>query len=135
MQPSQSRNPENKKSGVLKTTTWGTLIALSLLIAGLGLTGHLSPTGGTPQVVQTAANIPPDSSAGIPSVGHSSHEFSTGRGASNGRSPLAPLSGVLDNSGLTPQKAAPAGSNSLSSKSSSATIKDQAPAPQDPGAV
>src|SRR5882724_10823848 len=113
MQPSHSRNPENKSSGVLKTTTWGTLIALSLLIAGLGLTGHLSPTGGTPQVVQTAANIPSGRSAGLPSGAHSSREFGAGRGTSKGPSPMAPQSGVLDNSGLAPQKAAPADSNSF----------------------
>src|SRR5580704_7488771 len=133
MQLSHSMNPENKNSGVLKTTTWGTLIALSLLIAGLGLTGHLSPTGGTRQAVQTAANIAPGRSSGLPSGALSSHEFGSSRRTSNGLSPLAPQPGVIDKNGLTAQTAGPAGSNSFFSKSASAASKDQAPAQQAPG--
>src|SRR5579863_8170738 len=134
MQPSHSKNPEIKNSGVLKTTTWGTLIALSLLIAGLGLTGHLSPTGGARHAVLTAANIAPERGAGLSSGALSSREFGSARRATNGASSLAPQSGAIDNRGLTSQMAAQANGNLFFGKSSSAAIKDQAPAQQNPGA-
>jgi hypothetical protein len=35
----------NKEGGFLKTTTWGALIAVSLVLIGLGFTGHLPLCG------------------------------------------------------------------------------------------
>jgi serine protease AprX len=37
----QKNSPKSKTSGFLKTTTWGTLISLSLVVAVLGVSGHL----------------------------------------------------------------------------------------------
>ena len=59
MDRSPSKNPENKQGGLLKTTTWGTLIALSLLIAGLGLTSYVFLPHGSSQAIETTANISP----------------------------------------------------------------------------
>ena len=36
-----NKGSKHGSSGLLKTTTWGTLIALSLVVAFLGFTGHL----------------------------------------------------------------------------------------------
>src|ERR1700740_1858681 len=47
--------PTKNGGGLLRTTTWGSLIALSILVAALGLTGHLPATQRGAAALQTIA--------------------------------------------------------------------------------
>src|SRR5689334_17162230 len=66
MDTSPYKNSESRSSH-LKTTTWGGVIGLALLIAGLGLTGHLSRSIGNSQIIESADNIAPNELAALSS--------------------------------------------------------------------
>ena len=79
MDLSPYKTSEKKTGGPLKTTTWGTLIALSLLLTGLAVTGHLSHKPGNPQVIQTAENIAPDQVPALSSAVRDSYDAKPNR--------------------------------------------------------
>ena len=134
MEPSQSRNPENKRSGVLKTTTWGALVASALLVAGLGLTGHLSPTDGSPQAQQEAANNGPDRSPALAPATAQTHGAVYGRNIFSNPAPLAAHADPRDKNAGVAQPSYVAGGNVLSAMNSVPGQKDQTNPQQDPAA-
>ena len=113
MDRSPYKNPENKNGGPLKTTTWGALIASSLLLAGLGLTGHLSRPGGGSQVIETAASSAPVQAPTVSSVAKGSYGSGVRGGALNGASALHPLFGVRPGSANAANSAAIVGGSSI----------------------
>ena len=75
------KGPNKQNGGPLKTTTWGALIAITLLLGLLGTTSFLFHQLGSPQVIQTAANTAPGQNGGASSVAkHSSNLSSNGFG-------------------------------------------------------
>ncbi len=71
--PNKSSN--NQNGGPLKTTTWGALIAIALLMGLLGTTSYVLHPFGSPQVVQTAGNTGLGQNGGVPSVAQ--HSYNT----------------------------------------------------------
>jgi hypothetical protein len=97
MHPSPSKNSDRKHGGPLRSTTLGTLIAFSLLIAGLGLTGHLYHPLGNPQVVQSAADTTSDQAAALPTAAPDSYNAESNRRYLSRASTLYPHSGIAEN--------------------------------------
>src|SRR5580704_15834313 len=120
MYPSPSENSDSKHGGLLRTTTWGTLIAFSLLIAGLGLAGHLFHPLSNPQALQTAANTTPDGAAAVRAAARDSYNAGSTRRDSSRASTPYPQSGVAANSAM--------GSRSLAAANGSPVLPQTSPA-------
>src|SRR5580700_5577433 len=132
MYPSPSENSDSKQGGLLRTTTWGTLIAFSLLIAGLGLTGHLFHPLGNPQVLQTAANTTPHQATALLTAARDSYNGgSTGRDSSRASTPY-PYSGIAENSAVASPSLATANGSPVLSHTPPAGTKDLSALQQGP---
>ena len=103
MERSPSKNPENKQGGPLKTTTWGALIALSVLIAGLGLTSYVFLPHGSSQAVETTANISPSHAPILGSAARSAYGAGSSGQGLNGESTLRPYNGVRGTASIAAQ--------------------------------
>src|SRR5208282_3106890 len=84
MDLSPYKNPKNKNGGPLKTTTWGALIAFALLLAGLGLVGHISHPFQNSQVIEAAGNISPAHETAPSAAANGSYEAGSYRHTLNG---------------------------------------------------
>ncbi len=108
MDRSPYKSPEDKNGGPLKTTTWGALIASSILVAGLGLTGYLSHLAVSPQVIETADNSALNQTAASPSTGGISRSAGLDNRSSSSASILRPTLEVRKNGTVAVQSAAQA---------------------------
>jgi hypothetical protein len=77
------KSSKMQNGGPLKTTTWGALIAIALLLGLLGTTGYLFHSFGSPQVIQTAANTAPRQNASAPVARKHSYTNASGLGLNN----------------------------------------------------
>ena len=134
MDLSPYRNPEKKNGGPLKTTTWGALIAFALLLAALGLTGHLSHPSRNAQVIETAANISPEQTPTARSTASASHEDGYNRGALNGTSTLQPLFELRKNGPSSAKSSGLANGSLVQQQVPSAGVKDPSAPQQEPRA-
>ncbi|HXE34466.1 MAG TPA: hypothetical protein VN087_11175, partial [Verrucomicrobiae bacterium] len=77
------KSSKTQNGGPLKTTTWGALIAIALLLGLLGTTGHLLHSFGSAQLIQTAANTAPGQNASAPVARKHSYNNASGLGLNN----------------------------------------------------
>src|SRR5271170_8447446 len=126
MDLSPYKNPKNKNGGPLKTTTWGALIAFSLLLAGLGLTGHLSQPVGGPQAIQTTANKAAGRASAPPAAARGAYSAVSNGGAFSGASTLQPHFEIRENSAIAHRWPTLVDSNPAPSQTPSVGLKDPA---------
>src|SRR5271165_5439159 len=132
MDRSPYKSPENKNGGPLKTTTWGALIASSVLVAGLGLTGYLSHLAVSPQVIETADNNALNQVPADPSMAGPSRSTGLVNRSSSSASILRPTLEVRKGGTAAVQSAAQVFGGPASLRAPVVGLKDQVRAQQNP---
>src|SRR5580692_8783590 len=126
------KNPENKQGGPLKTTTWGALIAFSLLIAGLGLTSYVFLPHGNPQAIETAANISRNQTPVLGSAASGGYGAGSSGHGLNGGSTFHPYNVLSGTGAIAAQSSASANGYAVLPSNTPAAPSNQAAPQQDP---